>query len=183
MRNAGEYAAQPWASRLTERWGHYGPEMLSVSILGVIMMGLRPPSGPFLLTVPITLLLFVVATWLLMRQHDRRLCEHCVMSMPLNPSEQSARYKKRFWVAHSGSEPRIVIPYLVVLIGSNFVIDTIGRIGWAIIQSTMIYLVLSYSTHRRLQPWCPWCRGGGGGGHDEEDATPPPPPVDRHQLI
>jgi len=168
---------------VVDRWGHYGPEALSASVLCVIVIGVHPLAWPLALTVPIALLMFVVASWLLMRQHDRRLCELCMLSMPLNPSEQSVRYKRRFWVAHSGGEPRVVVPYLIVLIGSNFVIDTITRIGWALIQSTMIYLIMSYSTHRRLQPWCPWCRGDGGGGREDEDATPPPPPVDRHQLI
>lgn len=182
MGDMGGFAAQPWGGRLAGRWGHYGPQMLSASIVGVIMIGLRPPPGAFALTVPVALLVFVVASWLLMRQHDRRLCEQCVLSMPLNPSEQAVRYKRRFWLAHSGAQPRLVIPYLVVLIGSNFATGTIGRIGWALVQSTMIYLILSYSTHRRLQPWCPWCRGDGRGGEDE-DVAPPPPPVDRRQLI
>lgn len=181
--DGGNHAGQPRSARLAERWGHYGPELLSAAILGVIAMGVRPPSGTLMTTVPLTLLVFVLTTWLLMRQHDRKLCEHCVLSMPLNPSEQSVRYRRRFWVAHSGAEPRVVVPYLIVLIGSNFVIDTITRFGWALIQSTMIYLLMAYATHRRLQPWCPWCRGGGGGGRADEDATPPPPPVDRHQLI
>ncbi|MGH8961028.1 MAG: hypothetical protein ACRDWT_07440 [Jatrophihabitantaceae bacterium] len=177
-----DYAAQPWIGRLADRWGHYGPEALSASILGVIALGVHPLGWPYALTVPLTLLVFVIASWLLMRQHDRRLCELCVLSMPLNPSEQAVRYKRRFRLAHSGGEPRLVIPYLIVLIGSNFVIGTITRFGWALVQSTMIYLIVSYSTHRRLQPWCPWCQGGDG-GHDDEDAAPPPPPVDRRQLI
>ncbi|MGH8963097.1 MAG: hypothetical protein ACRDWT_18230 [Jatrophihabitantaceae bacterium] len=179
-----DYADQPWVGRVADRWGHYGPEMLSTSVLGVILLGVHPLAGPLMLTVPVTLMAFVIASWLLMRQHDRRLCEQCMLAMPLNPSQRATRYRRRFWLAHSAGKPLVVVPYLVVLIGSNFAIDTIGRIGWAIIQSTMVYLILSYATHRRLQPWCPWCRGGdGGGGRDDEDVTPPPPPVDRRQLI
>jgi hypothetical protein len=178
-----EYASQPWLGRLAYRWGHYGATLLSTSILAVIILGLHPLSGPLALTVPVALLAFVVASWMMMRQHDRRLCEQCVMAMPLNPAEQAVRYRRRFWLAHSGAEPRFLVPYLAVLIGSNFATSPIGRIGWAIIQSSMIYLIASYATHRRLQPWCPWCRGDGGGGRDDEDATPPPPPVDHHQLI
>jgi hypothetical protein len=74
-----------------------------------------------------------------------------------------------------------LIPYLVVLIGSNFATTTAGRIGWAVVQSSMIYLILAYTTHRRLQPWCPWCRSDGGGEH--EDVSPPPPPVDHRQPV
>jgi hypothetical protein len=117
----------------------------------------------------------------MMRAHDRTLCEHCVASMPLNPSEQAVRYKRRFWMSHTGAERRFIVPYLVVLLGSNFFPGTIGRIAWAVIQASMIYLILSYSTHRRLQPWCPWCREGGGG--DEIVESPDPVPSRGRQLV
>ncbi|MEO8888926.1 MAG: hypothetical protein ABI429_06500 [Jatrophihabitantaceae bacterium] len=180
----GDYAAQPWAGRIAARWGHYGYILLSASILGVIFIGLHPLPGLLELTVPVALMAFVVGSWLLMRQHDRRLCEQCAAAMPLNAGEQAVIYRRRLWLAHALSEPRYLVPYLIVLIGSNFTQGQgIGRLAWAVIQSSMIYLVLASATHRRLQPWCPVCRGDGGGGRDDEDSTPPPPPVDRHQLI
>jgi hypothetical protein len=155
--------------------------MLSAAIVGVILIGLYPPSGPTMLTAPLALLVLVLMCWVLMRQHDRSLCELCLAAMPLNPSELATRFRLRFWLAHSGAQPRFLIPYLAVLIGSNFAPGTIGRIAWAIIQSSMIYLIMAHTTHRRLQPWCPWCRGGG--GRDKEDSAPPPPPSDRHLLV
>jgi hypothetical protein len=126
----------------------------------------------------------VIATWLIMRRHDRRLCEHCMSSMPLNPSEQAKRYKRRFWMAHTGSERRFMVPYLVVLIGSNFATSTVGRVFWACMQASMIFLILSYSTHRRLQPWCPWCQDGGGGSERTHDdpVSPDPDPGKKLQL-
>jgi hypothetical protein len=171
----------PWGSRLTDRLGHHANEILIVSIVAVVGLGLHPLPGAFAFTVPIAVFGVVLLSWLLMRQHDRRLCERCVLSMPLNPSEQSIRYKRRFWMAHTGSEPRFLIPYLIVLISSNFATSTVGRIGWAVVQLSMIYLIQSSTTHRRLQPWCPWCSGGGGG--EEVDETPPVLPHDDHQLI
>ena len=92
-------------------------------------------------------------------------------SMPLDAAEKATRYERRFWTAHAGSEPRYLIPYLVVLIGSNFLTSPAGRIAWAVIQLSMIYLIMAQSTHRRLQPWCPQCSGGGGG---EEVESPDP---------
>jgi hypothetical protein len=38
--------------------------------------------------------------------------------------------------------------------------------------------VLSYSTHRKLQPWCPQCRGGN--GSDEDVDVPEPVPTGSH---
>lgn len=164
-----------------ERIGHYASEMLIVAIFGAIMLGVYPPPGLFALTVPIALFGFVILSWVLMRQHDRRLCEQCMAHMPLNPAEQAARYGLRFKLAHAGGEPRFFVPYLVVLIGSNFEINYLGRIPWAMIQLTMIYLILAQSTHRRLQPWCPVCQNGGGG--DPVSDLPPVLPNDDRQLV
>jgi hypothetical protein len=118
-----------------------------------------------------------------MRRHDRRLCEHCMASMPLNAAETSVKMGRRFWMAHTGSEKRFLIPYIIVLLGSNFATGTIGRGFWAIMQLSMIYLILSNTTHRRLQPWCPWCSNGGGGEEHEDTPTPPPLPQDYRQLV
>ena len=60
-------------------------------------------------------------------------------------------------------------------------IGTIGKIAWALIQSSMIYLIMSHATHRRLQPWCPWCSDGGGGS--EHDEVAPPPVLPDRQLV
>lgn len=159
--------------------GHHASDILIASIVAVVAVGLYPPPGLFQVTVPLALFAVVIVSWLLMRDHDRRLCERCVLAMPLNPGERAARYKRRFWMAHTGVEPRFLVPYLVVLVSSNFATSTIGRIGWALVQLSMIYLILSQVTHRRLQPWCPWCSGGGGGS--DVDETPPVMPHDDRQ--
>jgi hypothetical protein len=176
-----DYARLPWSERAGARIGHHASAMLIASIVAVVVVGLYPPPGPFQFTVPVALFGFVLLSWVLMRQHDRRLCEQCAQAIPLNPGEQATRLRRRFWMAHTGSEPRFLIPYLVVLIGSNFATSGIGRAGWGLIQLSMIYLVLAQSTHRRLQPWCPWCSDGGGG--EDVEQTPPVLPHDDRQLI
>ena len=158
-------------SRLAEVWGHYGSEALITSIFASILIALYPPRGVLALTVTLALVGFVIASWRIMRQHDRKLCEMCMSAMPLNPAKEAERRKRRFWAAHTGSEPRFLFPYMAVIIGSTFAFSTIGPIPWALIQSSMIYLILSQSTHRRLQPWCPWCSQGGGG---QDVETPDP---------
>ena len=174
----------PWSGRLAGRWGHCAPESLMVAIVGVIVLKLRPIEDPILgLTAGLGLLAFILATWLVMRRHDRGLCEHCVASMPLNPSAMAVRYQRRFWLTHTGTELRFVIPYLAVLIGLGFATSPAGVAAWVLAQSTMIYAILAYATHRRLQPWCPWCKEGGGGADKEEPAIPDPVPSDRRQLV
>jgi hypothetical protein len=178
-----EYASQSRPSRALSLWGHYGTELLCGSILAAIALGVHRHQGVLGYAVPITLLAFVVVTYLNMIKHDRRLCEQCVATMPLNAAEQARKLHRRFWMAHTGSERRFLIPYLIVLLGSNFAPGTIGRIFWAFMQLSMIYLIVSNTSHRRLQPWCPWCSDGGGGSEQNEDVTPPPLPSDDRQLI
>lgn len=174
-------ARTPWSGRASDSLGHHANEILIASIFAIVLLRLKPLPGLLGLTVPLAIFGLVIMSWLLLRQHDRRLCELCVLSMPLNPSEQALRYRRRFWMAHTGSEPRFLVPYLVVLLGSNFATSTLGQLVWAVVQLSMVYLILSYSTHRRLQPWCPWCSEGGGGDH--VDDTPPVLPNDDRQLV
>jgi hypothetical protein len=161
--------------------GHYAVEMLAAAIVAVVLLQFVSVDPLLSLALAFTLVAFVLLCWLLMRDHDRRLCERCVMDMPLNPGEEAKRLHRRFWMAHTGSEPRFLVPYLTVLISSNFATTTIGRVGWGLIQLSMVYLLMSQGTHRRLQPWCPWCSEGGGGS--EVDETPPVVPHDDRLLV
>jgi hypothetical protein len=175
--------SEPRSGRLAGLLGHYATELLVLSIIGVIAIGLHPLSGAMMFTAPVVLLTLVLVSWLMMRRHDRRLCEMCMASMPLNPSATAIHFRRRFWMAHTGSERRFLLPYIAVLIGSNFAPGTSGRIFWAVMQASMIYLILSQGTHRRLQPWCPWCSDGGGGQERETPSTPGPQPHDHRQLV
>ena len=175
-----DFAEQRWAVRVADAWGHLAPDVLCASIVAAIVVGLRPPSGLLSVTLPFSLMGLVLASWLLMRRHDRRLCEQCVAAMPLNVTQQAARSHRRFWVSHAGAERRFLLPYLAVLLGSNFFPGTVGHLAWALIQCSMIYLIRSHVAHRRLQPWCPWCNGGGGGSRHADDVpTGPLPHNDR----
>ena len=179
----------PWPARVANRWGHWGAQILVVSIMAAIALGVSPPppDNPLALEGPLALFVLVLASWGFMRKHDRRLCESCMASLPLNASQTAARYRRRFAIAHLGSDLRITVLYLVILIGSSPVLlDTnllphpLAQYTWAAIQLTMVYLVLSYSTHRKLQPWCPQCSGGDGGHHDVE--APDPVPSGSHRA-
>jgi hypothetical protein len=179
----------PWPARAANRWGHWGARILVASIVASIALVLRPPppGDPLSLQAPIALFFFVLASWYFMRKHDRRLCESCMSTLPLDASQSAVRFARRLAVAHLGSDLRITITYLVVLIGSSpLLLDTnllphpVAEYVWAAIQSSMIYLVLSYTTHRRLQPWCPQCRGGDN-GRDDVDA-PEPIPTGSHSA-
>jgi hypothetical protein len=157
------------------RVGHLASTGLIVSILAAIAVGVAPPPAGSATALLLPLLLFstVIMCWMLMRSHDRRLCEQCARSMPLNAAKVASTYGRRFALAHAGR--RTIATYLVVLIASNLLLveGGAGRWAWAAVQSSMIYLVLAYSAHRRFQPWCPACRNDGGG----QSFTDAPDPI------
>ena len=175
-----EAAGTAWEPAAS-RWGHWSPHALVGAILASIGMVLRPlPATPAALLAPLLLVAVVLASWVAMRQHDRGLCERCMAAMPLNAAEAAARCRRRFLVTHLGSDRRALAAYLLVLVASNVLLlpapgiaQTVGDYAWASVQVTLIYLVVCYTTHRRLQPWCPECEGGGP-GDDERMSNPAP---------
>jgi hypothetical protein len=170
-------AAFSWVlSDAYARSGHWASQALIGSILAAIALRLAPiqTANPLALVLPLLLMLLVIVSWLRMRDHDRRLCERCMSSMPLNPSQNAARYRRRFATAHLGSNKLLVVAYLLVLVGSAFVPGPIGVWVWAPVQASMIYLILCSVTHRRLQPWCPKCQGEGGGESSSHSPDPMP---------
>src|SRR3954451_10718837 len=127
-------ARLPWGERVSASLGHYATQMLAGTIVAVVVVQFVPMDQLLVLAISLTLFAFVILCWLLMRDHDRRLCEQCVVAMPLNPGEEAKRLQRRFWMAHTGSEPRFLVPYLIVVVSSNFATTPMGRIGWALIQ-------------------------------------------------
>jgi hypothetical protein len=160
--------------------GHYGAKALIGSIVALVALTIvpLPPDNPVTYVLPVLLFGFVLGSWVLMRQHDRGLCELCLHTMPLDAAAQAQKHHRRLALVHAGQDRRLMAAYLVVLLGSNglLFIDALwARVVWGVVQLSMIQLVLAYSTHRSLQPWCPWCSEGGGG--DEVVDTPEPMPV------
>jgi hypothetical protein len=180
---AGSFGFSYAANRALDRWGHYSPILLQASILASIYLGVRSADATAMsVFVSLGLLLFVLLTWMQMRQHDRRLCETCASRIPLNPSERASHYRMRFALAHAGSRPWVVVGYLAVLLGSSyFLVVPHGRWIWAAVQASMVYLISAHSTHRRLQPWCPWCSDSGGG--EDQNSPDPDLPRDRGREL
>jgi hypothetical protein len=165
--------------RALQLWGHIAADLLCVTIVALVAMRQFPPPAALQLTLPLAMVIFVLASWIVMRWHDHGLCERCVAALPLDAAAQAARYRLRFRVAHVGGNPRYGLPYLAVIVLSNFAPGTPGRIFWSLAQLSLIYLLRCAVTHRRFQPWCPWCRGGG----EDERSDAGPLPDDRRLLV
>jgi hypothetical protein len=165
---------RPFSAEVINQWGHWAAQVLSGTICATILLRVwsPEPAGAVSILAPPTLVAVVLTSWLLMRRHDRRLCEHCMTDMPLNPSDSAARYHRRLATAHLGSNKVLAIGYLTVLVGSALLPGTRGLVIWSLAQASMIYLLICYTTHRRLQPWCPACRGDGDGIAKSPDPAP-----------
>ena len=106
----------------------------------------------------------------------------CVLPVKLEPNKFYAVWLNSGNFSNfkdSGGRP--AVPYLLVLISSNFLTSLPGRTVWGLVQASMIYLILAHASHRKLQPWCPWCSDGGGG--EDVDETPPVLPQDDRERV
>ena len=158
--------------------GHYAPWLLATLVGALIALTLVPAVSsrvPWLVLV--ALLAVAVFLGLSILAHNRHLCERCIASLPLDAATVAARYAVRFRIAHLFESKLFALCYLAGLVGSSFLYShPVGRYGWALAQGSLVYLLLVYVTHQRLQPWCPHCRNGG----EEQAAPTTPSPVTTH---
>ncbi len=152
--------------------GHYAPWLLAALVGGLVVMTLVPAVSS---AVPWQLLLLALAAAVYLGfsvlSHNRHICERCIASLPLDASATAVRYAVRFRVAHLFERKLFALGYLSAVMTSALLHShAVGRYGWALAESSLVYLLLVYVTHQRLQPWCPHCRNGG-----EEQTTPTTP--------
>jgi hypothetical protein len=151
----------------------------SMALLTVLPVSYPPGGRPLVSLIFIALLL---VTWAEMRKHDRGLCERCVADFPLNPAQAAETHRRRLETVHLLAERRAAAWYLVAILVACLLpilapppLQTPALILWLAALASVVYLVQSGVTHRRLQPWCPQC--GHQGGTDNVD-TPEPMPLD-----
>ncbi len=155
--------------------GHYAPGLLA-AVVGALILWTLVPSTTDVVPGPALWALFAVAFLLgvSILVHNRRLCERCIAALPLDASTVASRYRIRFRVAHLFESRLFAVGYLTVLTGSALLAgDPVGRYVWAAAEASLVYLLLVYVTHQRLQPWCPYCKHGG----EEQRAPTSPDPV------
>jgi hypothetical protein len=159
--------------------GHYAPWLLSTVVGVLIVLTLVPVVSDYVAwEALLATQLSVVALAVAMFAHNRKLCARCIASVPLDAAGVASRYGRRFRVAHLFERKLYAVVYLTLVLGSGALYGhPIGRYGWAAVQASLVYLLLVYVTHQRLQPWCPQCRSGG----EEIAVTPTPTPVSSHR--
>lgn len=165
-------------------WGHTGPRIfagiLGATALLAVLPVSYPPGGKQLVSLAVIALMIV--TLVEMRRHDRALCERCVADFPLDPARQAETYRRRLATAHLLAERRAATWYLITVLVACLLpmfapppLRTPALLLWLAALASLVYLMQSGVTHRRLQPWCPQC--GPQGGSDQVE-TPEPTPLD-----
>ncbi len=176
-----EWARQPGR---VSRWGHAGPTIFVAILSTMAAFALLPvpyPAGGKPL-VSLTFIVLMIVTLVEMRKHDRGLCERCVADFPLNPAQEAETYSRRLATVHLMAERRVAGWYLVAILTACLLplfapgpLKLPAMMLWLASLVSLVYIVRSGQTHRRLQPWCPQC--GNQGGNDKVD-TPEPMPLD-----
>jgi hypothetical protein len=110
-------------------------------------------------------------------RHQERLCERCIAASPLDPQAAVTRWRGVLRLHHARRAG-------LALLGGIIAWDVVNSLfrhppAWALAIDALTAVVLgaSYAVtwqHRRLYPWCPFCRWGEGGAHEVSPDVPSP---------
>lgn len=154
--------------------GHYAPWVLAVLVSALTVLTLLPDSTDVPWPELSPLLAVALLLGLAILAHNRSLCERCIAALPLDATATAARYARRFKVTHLFENRLFAVGYLAGIVGTSLLSsDPVGRYVWAMAEASLVYLLVAYVTHQRLQPWCPHCGHGG----EERSAPVAPSPV------
>lgn len=110
--------------------------------------------------------------------HQERLCERCVAASPLDPQAAVDRWKRVLRLHHARGA---MLALLGAVIGWDLTAGALFHHPpvWALAISALasVALGMTYAVtwqHRRLYPWCPFCRWGEGGAEEVSPDVPAP---------
>lgn len=158
------------------RTGHYGP-VLNIAVWSLLFPISLLPGSRFPEGTAIPWVLALMSSSYLTEYHDKRLCEKCIRKVPVNAQEKAQEIKKllRFHHArHTLAGSLAILAFLVVATWlPPFWPGFIGLIiGTALIYGGLV----ADRLHRRLYPWCPYCKWGRGGDGEREPSPDPSVP-------
>lgn len=110
--------------------------------------------------------------------HSRRLCWRCARHAPADPEASVARWRRALWLHHRAGLVLLAgaVPVSGLLLSSHLPpgLDIASDIGVIVVAGAASW---SGIMHRRLRPWCPWCKPWGEGGDAEAVPDPDPDPA------
>jgi hypothetical protein len=116
-------------------------------------------------------------------RHQGRLCERCIAAAPtLDPESSVRRWRPALRCYHVKA---VTIVLLLVMLAWFIYIDTTGgrKHPWQYALDAVAVIILGAKylidhQHRRLYPWCPFCRWDEGGS---EEVAPPVPVIPQNR--
>lgn len=121
--------------------------------------------------------LFIIALGADLGHHKERLCERCIATTPLDAQAQAERRRPVLRLHHALKIRTAVTAVLLAL--SLWVTRGRHPPGWSYLADAVFLAALGVSLgsnfwHRKLYPWCPYCRWGDGGDHEASPDVPAP---------
>jgi len=115
--------------------------------------------------------------------HDRNMCLRDITGSKvlLNPQGEVVKHDRKLRTTHWPTPKKIAILFLAV--GLTYLAAPAGKMlhfplaGAALTIAGLamcLYLMFAFVVHKRLYPWCPYCRRDDG---PEDDTTPTPAPT------
>lgn len=164
--------------RLGRRVGHRGDRALTWVLASTIatafafrLADLKSLAIPFCGAV----VLLLAAVFVVEHAHDRRLCEACIADMPLSPGDAAHKIRRRLQLVHWTKDHKTTwntIELLIVVSGVGMdSMPAAGPVALAVMLTFLLagvgvfwWFLLAVRAHKRLGPWCPYCRRDDGGG-------------------
>lgn len=173
-------------SRLIMWLGHYSTHLLAIVLALSVISDATGRPGFMEWPAAIIWLAWVGTLPLSSPYHDSRLCERCLAAAPtLNPEAAIRRWISALWCHHHRS-------FWFTVAGVLFGWVTYTAVGiqrhhehpwqYAVDALVLVLLGVLYLVpyqHRRLYPWCPYCRWDDGG---DEEAVPDVPDDDHGRI-
>lgn len=170
-----------WTKGRTRLWlGHYRYHLL---IFGITLLILGNLIGSFHTEWLVWLTFTIWVTTIMVpitgiRYHLNNLCEKCISEAPDDPDAEVTTHKRELRLFHSPQIRAVTFALLLAWGVFAFRLSQRPHLAWWLVLADCLGLaLLAYGgfimlTHRRLEPWCPYCRSGGGGSSEvPEDTT------------
>lgn len=190
---AGGQRHRGWLFRLGMLLGHYANRWsvyLTILMWTYIASSWWLPEqvttqGPLRWAVFVLVLIYVVGFTCQVVLHERHLCLRDLDDAPLlDPQAAVDQHRRALRIHHNRRQYLValitgVLPLAILLVmtgqasypvGVKLALTALAAIGVA----ANCYVGYIQATHRRLQPWCPWCRRNDGG---DPVVSPTPDPA------
>ena len=163
--------------------GHYSIRLMIPAVVLIVAFTVagRPGGDNGVLSWAVTA---VWVAWFVTIQfdfnyHEARLCERCIAATPLDPQKAVNRWDWVLRISHS-KKALITTTFAVVVWFFTAPWVAADHHWWGSVINVAALLVIALivtatHVHRRLYPWCPYCRWGGRG--EEEEFVPDPDPA------